>query len=439
MKEIAAKAIELATKEGATGVRVTIDSGIHHCYSYEQGELEVLHRAESNIISLDLFINGRCSYISGNNPTLEGIGKLVKEGMQMARVLSDDPCNTLPNPELCYKGGAAPLALYDNAIESLSTEQKIRMAQDAFEEIVGSNKSLIDIKSTYEDSAEHTYIADSQGFEGEADSTEFGISTECSIDGGNGAIYDGFWGNYATCLKNLELQGCSKRALERAVAKIGAAPVKGGKVNVVFNNTVSGRLVAEILTALQGGCIQQNRSFLCGCKGKRVFGDNLTILDNPHIPGKCGSRYFDSEGLATKPSRIICGGVVTDYYLNTYFANKLNCNATIEGPSAPCIDYSAFKPQYRDLSYEQMLSLVDKGIVVTNFIGGRCNTATGDFSFGIEGFMLEGGKIGAPICKMNITGNMTDLWNSLLFAAQDAREGFSWQIPSLAFENLTLT
>ena len=35
MKEIAAKAIELATKEGATGVRVTIDSGIHHCYSYE--------------------------------------------------------------------------------------------------------------------------------------------------------------------------------------------------------------------------------------------------------------------------------------------------------------------------------------------------------------------------------------------------------------------
>ena len=78
MKEIAAKAIELATKEGATGVRVTIDSGIHHCYSYEQGELEVLHRAESNIISLDLFINGRCSYISGNNPTLEGIGKLVK-------------------------------------------------------------------------------------------------------------------------------------------------------------------------------------------------------------------------------------------------------------------------------------------------------------------------------------------------------------------------
>ena len=68
-----------------------------------------------------------------------------------------------------------------------------------------------------------------------------------------------------------------------------------------------------------------------------------------------------------------------------------------------------------------MLSLVDKGIVVTNFIGGRCNTATGDFSFGIEGFLLEGGKIGAPICKMNITGNMTDLWNSLLFAAQDAR------------------
>ena len=78
-----------------------------------------------------------------------------------------------------------------------------------------------------------------------------------------------------------------------------------------------------------------------------------------------------------------------------------------------------------------------EGILVTGFNGGNCNQTTGDFSYGVEGFLFRKGKIIHPVREMVITGNMTELWNSLLAAGDDPREGTRWQIPTLAFKDVT--
>ena len=79
------------------------------------------------------------------------------------------------------------------------------------------------------------------------------------------------------------------------------------------------------------------------------------------------------------------------------------------------------------------------GIYVTGFNGGNCNPVTGDFSFGIEGFAFKQGKIAHPVKEMLITGNIMTLWNSLIAAGSDARESSRWQIPSLAFDNVSFS
>ena len=73
---------------------------------------------------------------------------------------------------------------------------------------------------------------------------------------------------------------------------------------------------------------------------------------------------------------------------------------------------------------------------MTDLNGGNCNAATGDFSYGIEGFMFEEGKIAGPVSGMLITGNMRELWGNLLAAGTDLMDGFSRQVPTLAFENV---
>ena len=90
-----------------------------------------------------------------------------------------------------------------------------------------------------------------------------------------------------------------------------------------------------------------------------------------------------------------------------------------------------------EIAQRDILELCGSGILVTDFNGGNCNSATGDFSYGVSGFLFENGKITSPIDSMLITGNMTALWNNLLAAGSDPVPGMSRQVPTLAFKDVT--
>ena len=94
-------------------------------------------------------------------------------------------------------------------------------------------------------------------------------------------------------------------------------------------------------------------------------------------------------------------------------------------------------PFVNEIAQKNILELCGSGILVTDFNGGNCNSATGDFSYGVSGFLFENGKITSPIDSMLITGNMTDLWNNLLAAGSDPVPGMSRQVPTLAFKDVT--
>ncbi len=102
---------------------------------------------------------------------------------------------------------------------------------------------------------------------------------------------------------------------------------------------------------------------------------------------------------------------------------------TIEGPSVLQLEGCE-----KDL--HSLIQKAGKGVLVTGFNGGNCNGTTGDFSYGIEGFLFENGDILRPLNEMIISGNMKDLWLRFLSAADDALHYSAWQIPSLLFENI---
>ena len=105
----------------------------------------------------------------------------------------------------------------------------------------------------------------------------------------------------------------------------------------------------------------------------------------------------------------------------------------------PYLKDEALPLEEKSISLEDILKRCGSGILVTGFNGGNCNPVTGDFSFGVEGFAFSRGKVTHPVREMLITGNMIELWNSLTAAGTDARSSARWQIPSLAFENVSFS
>jgi PmbA protein len=133
--------------------------------------------------------------------------------------------------------------------------------------------------------------------------------------------------------------------------------------------------------------------------------------------------------MATARRTVIEKARLNTYLLNTYYANKLEMKPTISSPSLLIL------PGGKGNAVSLAGSLKN-GIFVTGFNGGNCNPATGDFSYGIEGFLVENGQITKPVNEMVMTGNLLDLRQKLLATADEALKTTAWQIPSLLFDKL---
>ena len=70
----------------------------------------------------------------------------------------------------------------------------------------------------------------------------------------------------------------------------------------------------------------------------------------------------------------------------------------------------------------------------TGFNGGNSNSTTGDFSFGIEGFLIEKGVVVKPLNEMNITGNLLTIFNNIIETGNDPRTSSNFRIPSMLFD-----
>ena len=437
--EAAQRALDTVMKLGAQACRITMNFGIQNSFSALDGNLENLQNANDRNLYIQIISNDRYGAYSTNRLNKEELELFIRQAMATNAYLTPDSARALPPKELCWHGEDDDLDQYDPYILEMDPQRKKEIAFEVMEEIYGKNKKIVSVNTEYGDMLEYQYMIDSQGFEGDMLQSNFTVSAECSVKGRGKARSEGWWYESALHFKDLTYKGCGEKALERALAKLNPKELEGGKMNMIVDNTSASRLVSPIFQALNGSNIQQRNSFLLNKKGEKVFSEKMTLLDNPHWKGMSGSRYFDGDGLATKPMDIIRNGVVETYYINTYSANKMECDPTVESASVPYFSLDEFSPEHRNLTYKDMIKIMGKGVLVTGFNGGNCNGLTGDFSYGIEGFYFENGEILFPVREMNITGNIVSLWNNLALVGNDARTCSRWLIPSLAFENVDFT
>ena len=122
-----------------------------------------------------------------------------------------------------------------------------------------------------------------------------------------------------------------------------------------------------------------------------MLSEKATLVDDPHIPHSFGARYFDNEGVATLKRNIFNKGVLETYFIDTYNALKMEVEPTVSGPSHLVMEKG-------DRSMEEMIASLEKGILVTGLQWGKQQQfLRAIFSFGIEGFLIEDGKIdGSP-------------------------------------------
>lgn len=428
-KKLAQWAMEYALKNGCQASRINLYAGSNTSFEIRDMKIDRLQQASENGLSIQLYVDGKYASYSTNRLNKKELEKFIKEGIDTTRYLAEDKDRTLPAPSLYYKGGQPNLQLNDPKFDSIEPDDKVALAMQVCNEMMGEDDRIISTNSSFDDSRNARYSITSNGFEGESASTNFTLAGSVSIKGEGDARPESYWYESALFYDNLTKTSIGTKALERVLRKLGQKKVASGKYKMLVDNMNASRLLSPVIGALYGSSIQQNNSFLLNKLGQKVFGDNITLIDEPHLVKTPGARYFDGEGVATKRIPVLENGVLKTYYIDTYSANKMEVAPTISSPSV-----LTFQLGNKDL--DGIVGTINKGILVTGFNGGNSNSTTGDFSFGVEGFLIENGKLTQPISEMNITGNLITLWNNLIEAGNDPRFSSSWRIPSLLFDGV---
>ncbi|WP_029904956.1 TldD/PmbA family protein [Prevotella sp. 10(H)] len=425
-------AMELALKNGCQAARVSIITGNNNSFEYRNQQLDKLHQSAENKLYIELFTDGKYGTYSTNRIEREELEKFIKEGIISTRYLAPDTFRQLPAPARYYKGNGEDLDLYDKSFESIGTDDKLEIARNAIEEIYETDKRIVSVSSSYDDGVGAEYMIASNGFEAESIDSAFNLTVEVALKTDGDARAESYWFDSAIYWNDLKKSGIAKKALTRALQKIGQIKIKSGKYDMLLDNTTSSRLLSPMLSAMYGTALQQKNSFLLDKLGSQIASDELTITDTPHLKRSFGARWCDGEGVATKENVIIEKGILKSYFIDTYNSLKMNVSPTISSPSI-------LQTNLGNKNFDDLLQSIHKGIWVTGFNGGNSNPTTGDFSFGVEGFLIENGVIKTPVSEMNITGNMLSLWANLIETGNDPRSSSPWRIPSLLFSEVNFS
>ena len=437
---LAKHCLSFAQTSGADKARITLTKSLLNLVGVLNGEVDKTSHALDRSIQLNLFVDGRFGTFSSNKLDKEGLEAFILQAIETVRMLETDSYRDLSAVERVAKDATTglELELFDNEYPSVTPEQRRSFALSSMswprKESLEKGFTLVSEEGEYSDSIFDSVTIDSNGLFARHTETSFEIGYEVTIEDKEGNMYSSYWWDATPLLKDLKLNDCSETAIRRAAEQIAPKDIKSGKYTIVVDTECASKLLTPVLNALGGFSLQQKNSFLDGSLGKKLFPDCLNIWDEPRTKGQTGSRLFDSEGVATRETPIIENGTVKQYFLNTYIAAKMGMEPTVEDVTRVVV-----KPVGGCKTLQDVLDKAGDCIYVTGFNGGNSNSATGNFSYGIEGFMVKGGKVAFPVREALMTGDFISLWNNIMAAAQDARPCMSKLIPTLAFRNVAIS
>jgi PmbA protein len=188
-----------------------------------------------------------------------------------------------------------------------------------------------------------------------------------------------------------------------------------------------------LVGAISGSSLYRKSSFLLDSLGKQIASPLLNIEELPHIKKGVASSVFDSEGVATKPRKLLENGVLQGYVLSSYSARKLGMQTTGNAGGSHNLIV-----QHTNQSFADLLKQMNTGLLVTEVLGQGLNMVTGDYSRGAAGFWVENGVIVYPVEEITIAGNMKNMLKQIIAIGNDAIKQSSKQTGSILIEKMTV-
>jgi PmbA protein len=406
MAEIARDVLARARAAGASQAEVGVDDDRGINVNVRMGEVETIEHTRDRGLSLTVYFGRRKGSASTADLAPASIAATLEYACAIARHTEEDPAAGLADPErmarefpdldLWHPWALSP----ERAIElGVACEAAGRAVDPRITNSDGASVSSGESLSVY---------ANSHGFLGMERSTGHSLSCALIAEDDAGMQRD-YWYDTARCADDLDdVTSIGRRAGERSVRRLGAQRLSTRECPVLFAPELARGLIGHCISAVSGGALYRRASFLLDSVGQRIFPDWIDIREEPLLRRGLGSCSFDSEGVATKASDLVRGGVLQRYVLGSYSARKLGLSSTGNAGGIHNLTVSSNAG-----TLAQLLRDMGSGLFVTELMGQGVNTVTGDYSRGAAGFWIERGEIAFPVEEITIAGKLREMFGAI--------------------------
>jgi PmbA protein len=377
------------------------------------GEVESLTVAEVEGVGVRVVTGGRQGYAWAGSVDDQVLAETLDEARDNAAFAAADEWHALPDPGDVAGVDPVSLDLWRDDLFTIPVTSKVAMALELERAALARDPRVRGVESaSYGDAAVEAAVVNSLGLESLLRRTVCSCSVLVLAGEGDGTR-TGYGFSAGRTFADLALETAAEDAVTRAVRLLGARPARSRRLPVVFDPLVTRSVLALLGAALNGESILKGRSMFVDRAGEIVAAPHVTVVDDPTNADAYGAAPADAEGVPTRPTGLIDGGVLTGFLHNTYTGRRSRAGTTGSAvragfKSTPGVGARALRLEPGPKSPEEILGTAGEALYVQSVSGlhSGTNPVSGDFSVGAEGLMIRGGSYAEPVREVTIASTL---------------------------------
>jgi predicted Zn-dependent protease len=282
---------------------------------------------ENYVVSVRVNFGGRTARATTNKWDDDSLRRVVESVSALAKVQEVDPdLPSLAGPDAFADGPEVGRSFF----ETISTGPEERA--DAVAKMVSvAKRQNLTAAGTFANSEHVDAVVNSRGLV----AYYTGTAAEASVTM-IAPDSSGWQKTNSPDVLNVDAQKMAEIAAEKARTSAGPKELAPGKYTVVLEPAAVLDLLGFIFWDWGGLAIMDQRSFLSGRVGTKLFGDNINIWDDAYHPLQSGAP-FDGEGVRRQRIQLVENGVVKNlvYSRSSAALMKKSPLASTVGPVAP--------------------------------------------------------------------------------------------------------
>lgn len=239
------------------------------------------------------------------------------------------------------------------------------------------------------------------------------------------------------------IEGLVEGLRRRITWSSAEAPAPRGHLPVCFLPAAGATLLEPARTALLGRSVLLGLSPFAGRIGERQFDPGITLVDDPTLAARPGSRPLDDEGVPSARTVVVESGVVRGMLYDLESATRAGTRSTGHARRTtfgkPLTAWSNVVVEPGPHNLETLLSMIEDGLLIESLAAEGAVSPAGGFTLPVAlGWRVVKGEVVGRVKGAVIAGNAYELLARLRGIGRDCDWHGSQCLPPIVAEGVAV-